>query len=352
LRRKTAERRFFIDLVGDLRRVREFSCYNLDEISKWKRMTELESRELYIEIAHLYYSMNKTQDEIAKKLGLTRQKVNKIIGELRELGVVTIKVNGFENTSVELSSFLEERFNLKQVIVADTYGEPNYLPMLAETAANYLERIIRQKMLIGVSWGITLAETVKRMKYMQKTECQVIQMCGAQNIDLDMLKSDEIARALADKLDCVCQILYSPVILSQPEVKTLLMREPVVKNSFESMKHCDMAIFGVGQLNTRSTLVQRNLLSEKDIATLRNDGYIGDICVNPVTIDGEWKNCALRKRVVGANMDILKNIPNVVAIAGGVDKTDAIIGCLNSGVVNTLVIDDRTAEKIVEKLDL
>lgn len=314
-------------------------------------MTKVESRELYIEIAHLYYLMNKTQDEIAKKLGLTRQRVNKIIGELRELGVVTIKVNGFENTSVEISSVLEERFHLKQVIVADTYGELNYLPMLAETAANYLERTIRQKMIIGVSWGITLAETVNRMKYMQKTECQVIQMCGAQNIDLDMLKSDEIARSLADKLDCVCQILYSPVILSQPEVKTLLMREPVVKNSFESMQHCDMAIFGIGQLNERSTLVQRKLLSQKDIATLRDAGYIGDICVNPVTLDGKWKDCTLRERVVGADMDILKNIPNVVAIAGGIDKVEAIIGCLNSGVINTLVIDDQTAKKIVEKIN-
>lgn len=310
----------------------------------------MENRNLFIKIAYLYYTMSETQDEIAKKLGLTRQKVNRIIKDLRNLGVVTIQINGFENTEVEIASRLEEKFGIEQVIIANTYGEKNILPMLAERAARYLESMIRQKMTIGVSWGVTLAETVKRMQYMNKSECQVIQMVGAQNIDSDRLKSDEIARALADKLDCPCQILYSPAILGRPETKQQLLQEQVIKNSFQKMSRCDTAVFGIGQLNHHSTLVQKKMLSEKEVLKLKEDGFIGDICINPVTLNGDWQDCALRCRVMGADMDILKEIPNVVAIAGGEKKINAIIGCLNTGVINTLIVDDQTAKKIVAKI--
>jgi DNA-binding transcriptional regulator LsrR (DeoR family) len=51
----------------------------------------------------------------------------------------------------------------------------------------------------------------------------------------------------------------------------------------------------------------------------------------------------MRKRIISANMDLLKNIPEVVAIAGGEDKTQAIKACLKSGAVDTLIIDDKTA---------
>ncbi|WP_329886202.1 sugar-binding transcriptional regulator [Pseudoramibacter faecis] len=308
------------------------------------------NRELYIKIAHLYYTMGETQDEIAKKLNMTRQKVNRMIGELQKLGVVTIRVNGFGDTNIETASLIENHFELKQVIVADTYGEKNFLPMLAARAAIYLESAIKQKMNIGVSWGITLAETIKHMSYLNRSECQVVQMVGAENNDQKSIKSDEIARALANKLDCACKILYSPVILASPQAKKLLMAEPVIQKSFASMEGCDMAVFGIGQLNKNASLSRRHLLSELELKGLNDAGYIGDICINPIKQDGEWRGCELRNRVVSADMNLLKKIPNVVAIAGGKDKMNAVIGCLNSGVIDTLIIDDETAQNIVSCL--
>ncbi len=55
----------------------------------------MEDRSLYIKIAHWYYTLGLTQDEIAKRLGTTRQRVNRIINSLLALGIVTITVNGF-----------------------------------------------------------------------------------------------------------------------------------------------------------------------------------------------------------------------------------------------------------------
>lgn len=313
----------------------------------------MERKSLYIKIAHWYYNLGLTQDEIAKRLSFTRQRVNRIINSLADMGIVTIKVNGYELGNVRYETLIEEHFGLKQVIVAESYGESdNYLPSLASVAAQYLDDYIQPKMTIGVSWGITLAETIGRLSFSKKNECMVVQMVGAQNIDRDILKSDEIARALAEKLDCVCYMLYAPVVVDHAETKTLLMTEKSIRKSFEHMKRCDLAVFGVGQLSPDSTMFNRGLLKEEDIQKLRAEGFRGDLCVNPIRLDGTWDHCFIKDRVITVDMEVLKEIPNVVAIAGGEDKTEAIISCLKSKCINTLIIDDATAKRLVETLNL
>ncbi len=312
----------------------------------------MEKKSLYIKIAHWYYNLGLTQDEIAKRLSLTRQRVNRIISSLDEMGIVTIKVNGYDRGNVRYETMIEEHFGLKQCIIAETYGDDeNILPSLAAVAANYLDAYIQSKMVIGVSWGVTLAETISRMSFTKKNDCVVVQMVGAQNIDKDVLKSDEIARTLADKLDCACYMLYAPVIVDQPETKKMLMAEKSIQKSFEYMKKCDLGIFGIGELKEKSTMVMRGLLKKEDIARLREEGFRGDLCVNPVRLDGSWDNCYLMDRVMTVDMTVLKNIHNVVGIAGGEEKTEAILSCLHSGCIDTLIIDDATAKRLVKAMN-
>lgn len=314
----------------------------------------MENRSLYIKIAHWYYTLGLTQDEIARRLSFTRQKVNRMINSLSDMGIVTIKVNGYEASKTQYECALEEHFGLKQAVIAESYqGISDYLPTLANTAAQYLEGIITSNSVIGVSWGKTLAAVISNLSFRHKSGCTVVQMLGAQNIvNESRLKSDEIARSLADKLDCACYMLYAPVVLGQPETKVMLMREPMVLKVYELMQQCNLALFGIGELTESSTMCQRGYLSKEEIAQLRKDGFIGDICMNPVRLDGSSDSCFIRDRIVSANMDILRKIPNVVAIAGGKDKTEAIIGALSSGVIDTLIIDDVSAKAIVEALGI
>lgn len=314
---------------------------------------EIENKDLYIKIAHWYYTLGLTQDEIAKRLSFTRQRVNRIINSLSDKGVVTIVVNGYIQGRVKYESALEERFGLNRVIIANTYDQSdNYLPTISNVASQYLENCFHSNMVIGVTWGETLAKTIFNLSFKRREGCKVVQMLGAQNTVEEMMKSDEIARSLADKLDCACYMFYAPGIVDNPDTKELLMSEQSIQRTYELISECDVAICGIGQVTEDSTVCKRGLLKKADIRHLREDGFIGDISMNPVTIDGKWENCYIRNRVISANMEILKNIPNVIAIAGGTDKADAIIGCLNSGVINTLILDDMTAECVVKKLGM
>ena len=79
--------------------------------------------DVYIKIAYWYHTLGMTQDEIAKRLSFTRQKVNQIINSLVDLGIVNISIQGYERDNIELECRLEDRFGLKQAVIATDYGE-------------------------------------------------------------------------------------------------------------------------------------------------------------------------------------------------------------------------------------
>ena len=179
--------------------------------------------DVYIKIAYWYHTLGMTQDEIAKRLSFTRQKVNQIINSLVDLGIVNISIQGYERDNIELECQLEDRFGLKQAVIATDYGERDtVLYKVANVAAQYLNDTIRQGDVIGVSWGRTLSEVVNQMVYHKRSDCRVVQLMGAQNIEQKVEKSDEIARNLANKLDCPSNMLYAPVVVEHEMTKQML----------------------------------------------------------------------------------------------------------------------------------
>ena len=308
-------------------------------------------RNLNVKIAYWYHTLGMTQDEIAKRLSFTRQKVNQIVNSLPDLGIVTVNIHGYERDNVELESQLEEQFGLREAIVATDYGEKDTaIYKLANVAAQYLDETIQQGDIIGVSWGRTLAEVTKQMSYKRRSSCRVVQLMGAQNIEQLVEKSDEIARGFANKLDCPSYMLYAPVVVEHEETKEWLLQERSIKASYELMRSCDIAVLGVGELTEHSTMCTRGHITKKDVQILREQGFVGDIAMNPVRKDGTYDNCPLTGRLLNADMDCLKNIKNVVLIATGEEKVEAIQAVLRSGCIDTLIIDETSARLVMDDM--
>lgn len=306
------------------------------------------NRELYIKIAFWYYNLHLTQDEIARRLNITRQKVNQMINSLQEMGIVSIHINGYEQEYIALESQLEEAFGLNEVIIASDYEKKEYTERrVADIAGQYLDRTIKNGDMVGVSWGKLLAAVVDSMSYQRKNKCRVLQLVGAQNMNMSGLKSDEIAREMANKLNCPSYMLYAPVVVEYPETKQMLMKEKSIRTNFEQMENCTVGVFGIGELDETSTMRQIGYLSAEDIEHLRNEGFCADISMNPIRQDGSYDNCYLENRLLNADMDCLKKIDNVVAVASGVHKANAILAVLRSGCLNTLILDAKTAERII-----
>ncbi len=306
-------------------------------------------RNLHVKIAYWYYTLGMTQDEIAKRLSFTRQRVNQMIHALPDMGIVSVNIHGYERDHIELESRMEERFGLKEALVATDYGErETAVYKVANVAAQYLDETLQQGDVIGVSWGKTLAEVVKQMSFRRRNECRVVQLMGVQNEGKMVEKADEIARELANKLDCPSYMFYAPVVVEYAKTKEWLLRERCTRSSYEMMKQCNVAVLGVGELTESSTMCTRNYITKEDIQVLREQGFVGDIAMNPVRRDGSYEDCPLTERLLTSDMECLKRIDNTVVVAAGEEKAEAIRAVLFTGCVDTLIIDETTARKVME----
>ena len=88
-------------------------------------------------------------------------------------------------------------------------------------------------------------------------------------------------------------------------------------------------------------------LTPEDLAGLTAPGAVGDIAGRIITVDGELHANAFDDRIIGVSFEQLHHIPKTLAVAAGVEKTDAIRGTLHAGIVNILCTDDRTASAVL-----
>src|SRR5438132_9754874 len=70
--------------------------------------------------AWLYFVAGLTQAQVAKKLGLNRIRVNRLLAEARDRGLVQIRITGRLADCVALEDRLVKRFGLSEAIVVPT----------------------------------------------------------------------------------------------------------------------------------------------------------------------------------------------------------------------------------------
>jgi DNA-binding transcriptional regulator LsrR (DeoR family) len=61
-------------------------------------------------------------------------------------------------------------------------------------------------------------------------------------------------------------------------------------------------------------------------------------------------DAAFNERVMSVDENIVKRIPLKIGVTSGDYKCDAVIGALNGGWIDTLIIDECLAEKVNQNL--
>lgn len=300
------------------------------------------TKDTLVKIAYWYYKKNMTQDEIAKRLAMTRQKVNKIIGSLVDLGIVEIQINGLAEDFTELEYLIEKHFNLTCVSIINS---DDFFSKAAERLNSFFEN----NQTIGLSWGETLGATVNMINHRRLKNSNVIQLAGGMNSKSTFVRPDEITRVLATKLGSKFHLLYAPAFVHSIELKEAIINEESVKTTFNYMKGCDLAILGVGNLRAESTLGKEGFIPTDLLNDMLAEGCVGDVAMLPFKKDGTWYETG---NIIGIDVETLKNIPNVVILAKGAAKTEAVIGAINTGCINTIIIDKYIAQNIADEFKL
>lgn len=308
-------------------------------------MQDINIRNEYTKVAYYYYKLDMTQDDIAKKMSMSRQRVNRILKKCLEMGIVKIVIQEYEQQNVELEIELENLLGLNEIIiVSNTDGEVN--ESLGAAASSYLERVIKDNDIIGFSRGRALSSLVNNLQPIDRENLTVTQLVGGLNAEEAHVNSDYIVRHSSEVWNAKPYFMYAPIILENKQLRDSLMKEGFFSRVYDMMKACTIALVGIGDMSSKSAFVHEKYISKTENKILQSKKAVGEICTHYFDINGEIIESSLNDRVFAIDLESFKKINLRIGVASGPEKLSAIIGAARGGLINVLITDLETASQL------
>ena len=321
----------------------------MDSIKKYENMTVQEKWNILATVANLYYNSEMTQNEIADRLYTSRSKVSRMLKEARELGIVEISIKEPWERNLELEGQLMNRYHVKNVRVVATgeNSKEKITSRLSEVSSYYLDSIVKENMVVGISWGNTLFHIVKYIDKNNKKNIPitVVPIMGASNVSRPERDAMDLAKDLASAYGGNYQYICAPLFVKNKELKENLIQDLTIKNTLDLARNADVILTSVGSVEYKTW---ENYLGEKTFNFLGKKGAIGHIGGHFFDKDGKEIHTTLTERMIGVGYDDIARCKNVVCIAYGEAKARAVAGALKGEFIDTLIVDSVCAEKILE----
>lgn len=312
-------------------------------------MAQFEEKEA-VKIATMYYVEGMTQAQIARKMGVSRSLISKILLDARDDGIVEIFIHSKSAYTVHLERQLEEKYDLKNAIVIDTYNmdEHEIAKMASQEAALYLQKASKHIDTVGISWGKSLRGLVDYYPYTNQSNVTVIPLIGGMGEDYVDIHSNQLSYDLAHKMRGKAKYLYSPALVSNTGIKKELQNNQAVRAVLDAGKKVDLALVGLSTPYKPTTMLEIGYITDEDVEELRQCGAVGDINSRFFNQNGEEVNCNINQHVLGLNLADLKKIPLVMSIAHEVNKIEPIKVALAQKLVNIFVTSDLVAIELLK----
>ncbi|MCG5213177.1 sugar-binding domain-containing protein [Streptosporangium soli] len=300
-------------------------------------------QELMYAAASQYYLEDATQADIAKRLGVSRATVSRLLTEARRQGLVEIRVHRpFSLEDGPLATEVAEALGLRRVYLVPKAAGARLGPWLAPGLARALATAgLEFGDIVLVSSGSTVYECAQE-GFGRLPGVTIAPAVGGQEEPQPWFQTNETARILAERVGGVPSYLYAPA-LPGPALFDSLQHEPSVRRVMDLWAHAKCAIVGVGSAPLARQVTPAFVPS--DAPSLRH--AVGDVCSRFYDRDGEPVGYPGSDRLVAASLDDLRRIPVSIAVAVGVEKLISIIAGARGGYFNQLVTDTPTAEGLL-----
>ncbi len=306
--------------------------------------------ELLARLAVGYYEDGLTQEALARKFGLSRPKVQRLLDQARSVGVVEIRVSTPSWLHMDLERELCEAFGLVEAIVAPGRPDPQaQREAVAREAARCLERRLADGVVVAVSHGRDIGEVPRFFGPGRRPDTTFVSAMGGSPLADSPTNPNEIARRLADRCGGQAKVLYAPAYVESARMRDQLLRQPAVADTLRAAATASVALVGVGGTDDDCTMVRTGCVSVDEIRRLRAAGAVGDVVGIYVDVDGRRLESAETGRLVGIGLDELHAIDTVVVVVSEIEKPYAILGVLRTGVVDVLVVDEGNARFLLER---
>ncbi len=312
--------------------------------------SDYQSRAVVTSVARMYYLEELGQSEIASIYGISRSTVSRMLTAARERGIVRISVDEFDPRDRNLETRLKDCLGLRNAIVIRTTGTSpaSVRRAVGYFAAPYVAEWISSQRLIGVAGGRTLAELVHHIEPQDHgSGPSFVQVLGTIGSSPGRIDASEQCRALARKLHGGFRTLNLPAYAQSRHVRDVFLSHDEIQAIWRTFGSIDLALVGLGTVET-SAFLERGVLDSAAVEEIRAAGAVGEICGRFFDDHGRECSTSFRDRVIGAELDVLRACPDVVAVMSGPTRGHAMQAAVRGGIVKSVVVDQAGAESILD----
>jgi DNA-binding transcriptional regulator LsrR (DeoR family) len=318
-------------------------------------MLSTDQERLLVKVSRFYYEHELTQSEISQRLRLSRQKVQRLLKQAKDLGIVQITIRPVIGAFPELERLLEKRFGLQEAVVIETTDFEDQYVLAREVgvgAADYLLRVVQPQDSIVISWGGSLLGMVNALYSGSQRSAlegiKVIQGLGGLGDPNKEVHAADLTRRMAQVFGGEAVLLPTPAVAGTREARDTYFEDPFVSHILNQAQSANLAVMGIGAPRMDSILMREGkIVTEQDLDSLHHNGAVGDINLRFFDENGKIVQSNFDQRVIGLTLDEIQKIERVVGVAGGAAKVSAIRGALTGKLIDVLVTDQITAQQIL-----
>ncbi|MCU1544025.1 MAG: Transcriptional regulator [Microbacteriaceae bacterium] len=295
-------------------------------------------------IAREHYVNGKSRVDIADELKISRFKVARMLEIAVETGIVTFTIQAPGAVDVDRSNRLKEKFGLARAFAVATPNDLsiNVRDALGRVAADLLTEIVTDSDVLGTASGRTLSAMIGHLDSLAK--CDVVQMAGMAGPVHQT--SNAVVREIREVSGGTAYSIYAPLIVSDAATADSLRDQPSIQTAFDMFPKITKAIVAAGSWNPPESQIYDGLNADERV-DIFNKGVRADVCATLLDDDGN-EIPALIDRTLGISLEQLRAIPEVIVVAGGQQKTQALRSILKADFVTSLVTDTRMADRLLD----
>ncbi len=229
--------------------------------------------------AWLSYVGNLTQEEIAGRLGVSRIKVARLIGQAVKAGLVRVFVEGTSAECVALEEAISQRWGLEFCSVAPALDEsPLPLTALAAAGGHWLHRVLEagRASLIGVGHGRTLGALVSSLPRVPRPGVRFVSLLGSLTRHAAANPFDVIHR-LAEITGAESYFMPAPFFADSVEDKRVLMAQRSLESVLNLARAAELVVVGIGEVGPTAHLRSIGMITPEEHRELERAGAVGEV---------------------------------------------------------------------------
>ena len=296
----------------------------------------------------LYYIAGNSQDEVARKMGVSRQSAQRLVSMAVIENLIKFRLDHPIAHCMELATQLTEIFSLQtcQVVPVDP-DAPDLITGVAIAGASELCKQLEATTprVIAMGTGRVPRACVEQLAPMNCPQHHIVSMVGNMHQDGSATPYSVVER-MADLVGSPYNPMPLPVLVENATELAILHKQGPVEKTLRLCEGADAIFVGLAHIDDSSPLVRDGFITEEESQELVQLGAVGEIVGWVYDREGNIVPSATNARVSSAPL-IPGNTNPVVGFAVGKEKADAILGALRGKLINGLVIDETTAEAVL-----